>query len=138
MPYIKYARRVELVESMKPEGSGEMNFMVTQFMIDFMMAEEPDEYIFYAQLWRLASDYLLNQEEMKYLHINLIMGAFVCAYSEFRRRLPANRQDTDQFITLSWVVEKVMGDVYNWIAVPYENEKMIENGDVYPDELTQI
>ena len=112
--------------------------MVTQFMIDFMMAEEPDEYIFYAQLWRLASDYLLNQEEMKYLHINLIMGAFVCAYSEFRRRLPANRQDTDQFITLSWVVEKVMGDVYNWIAVPYENEKMIENGDVYPDELTQI
>ena len=63
------------------------------------------------------------------------MGAFVCAYSEFRRRVHASHQGTDEFLTLSWTVEKVMVDVYNKIAVPYEIEKIVENGDVYPDVL---
>ena len=52
--------------------------------------------------------YYLKQHGLSYQSVNDILGAFEGAKLEFYRR----------------------------VVVPYEDKKIIENGDVYPDDLT--
>jgi len=54
-------------------------------------------------LTRLALHFKANQGKLRFITIALVMGAFFCAALEFYRR----------------------------VAVPYENAKLAENGDVY-------
>ncbi len=54
-------------------------------------------------LTRMANAFARGQGQLRFVTIALVMGAFFCAALEFYRR----------------------------IAVPYENAKLAENGDVY-------
>lgn len=56
-------------------------------------------------LTRAALQFKAKHGRLKFVTIALVMGAFFCAALEFYRR----------------------------VAVPYENAKMAENGDVYVD-----
>lgn len=57
---------------------------------------------------QLAIHYV-EDHGLSYTTINDIMGVFSCAQAEFYRR----------------------------VAVPYETNKIIENGDVYPSQMTK-
>lgn len=58
---------------------------------------------------RLLCRYVTEQG-LSYRTLNDVVGALECAKQEFYRR----------------------------VVIPYEDHKIIENGDVYPDEITKI
>ena len=80
MPYIKPKDRFRLATTLNPLTAGELNFQITEFLL---------------QYW--------NDEPHSYQRINDCLGALEGAKAEFYRR----------------------------IAIPYEETKIKENGDVY-------
>jgi len=81
VPYIKQARREAILSGAKPREAGELNFAITV----------------------LVDNYLADKGEIRYAHINEVIGALECAKLELYRR----------------------------VAVPYEDKKIAESGDVY-------
>jgi uncharacterized protein DUF6899 len=81
MPYITPERRKAILAGAKPQDAGELNFAITM----------------------LVDDYLKDKGEIRYSHLNEVIGAVDCAKLELYRR----------------------------VAAPYEDEKIAENGDVY-------
>lgn len=80
MPYIKPKDRGELINEKRfPETPGELNFMLTAYILDYLSIKS------------------------KYSDYNEIIGVLECVKQEFYRRA----------------------------AVPYEDKKIKENGDVY-------
>lgn len=80
MPYITDNAKIELDAGHRPLTPGELNYCITQLMIEYC------------------------KEDFNYQDINDVIGALECAKLEFYRRM----------------------------AVPYEDKKIDENGDVYP------
>lgn len=82
MPYIlPDRRRLLLTGETPPRNIGELNFLITDRMLQY-----------------------LKWHDINYTTINAVLGALEAAKLEFYRR----------------------------VAVPYEDEKIKENGDVYP------
>jgi len=81
MPYIKPERRNAILAGAKPQDAGELNFAITV----------------------LVDNFLKDKGEIRYSHLNEVIGALDCAKLELYRR----------------------------VAAPYEDEKIAENGDVY-------
>lgn len=80
MPYIKQLDRVELDEGDMPQSAGELNYVISTFLDEYML-----------------------EHGKSYTIMNEIVGALECAKLEMYRR----------------------------IAVPYEDEKLDQNGEVY-------
>lgn len=85
MPYIESKQRKMLVSGVQPETPGQLNYLFTNLIVDYLMGVG-----------------------LSYQAINDVMGALEGAKAEFYRR----------------------------VVVKYENRKMLDHGDVYPDELT--
>ena len=81
MPYIKQERRDAILGGAKPQDAGELNFAITV----------------------LVDNYLRDKGELRYAHLNEVVGALDCAKLELYRR----------------------------VAAPYEDKKIVEAGDVY-------
>jgi hypothetical protein len=81
MPYVDAEARVRLSSGGKPQTPGELNYAIT----------------------RVLDEYLIQKGDIRYAHLNEVIGALECAKLELYRR----------------------------IAAPYEDQKMIEAGDVY-------
>jgi hypothetical protein len=81
MPYIKKERRDAIASGDAPQDAGELNFALTTIM----------------------DKYLQAKGNLRYAHINEVVGALECAKLELYRR----------------------------VAAPYEDQKMKESGDVY-------
>jgi len=81
MPYIKPDRRKAILAGAKPQDPGELNFAITV----------------------LVDRYLEDKGEIRYAHLNEVIGVIDCAKLELYRR----------------------------VAAPYEDRKITENGDVY-------
>ena len=81
MPYIKQERRDAILKGERPQDAGELNFAITA----------------------LVDRYLEDKGEIRYAHLNDVVGAMDCAKMELYRR----------------------------VAAPYEDKKMAEAGDVY-------
>jgi hypothetical protein len=81
VPYIKQERRDAILAGAKPQDPGELNFAITV----------------------IVDNYLQDKGEIRYSHLNEVIGAMECSKLELYRRL----------------------------AAPYEDEKMKESGDVY-------
>jgi uncharacterized protein DUF6899 len=81
MPYIKQERREAILAGAKPQDAGELNFAITT----------------------LVDDYLKGKGDIRYAHLNEVIGALDCAKLELYRR----------------------------VAAPYEDKKREESGDVY-------
>lgn len=87
MPYVDQEARARLRAGGFPQNSGELNFAITTFCIQ----------------------YLKDRGELRYSFINDVLGALEGAKLELYRR----------------------------VAVPYENSKLRDNGDVYPPGLAR-
>jgi hypothetical protein len=81
VPYISAEARVRLDGGARPETAGELNYAIT----------------------RLVDAYLQARGEIRYVHLNEVVGALECAKLELYRR----------------------------VAAPYEDRKRDETGDVY-------
>lgn len=84
MPYIDQKQRTMLARGVQPETPGQLNYLVTELIIDYVLGVG-----------------------LSYQAINDVLGALEGAKAEFYRR----------------------------VAMPYENTKIDENGDIYPPEI---
>lgn len=87
MPYITADARARLDAGGTPETAGELNYAIT----------------------RLVDAYLIQQGEIRYAHLNEVIGVLECAKLELYRR----------------------------VAAPYEDRKRGETGDVYRSKSGQ-
>lgn len=85
MPYIEIDARKRLDSGGRPATAGELNYLIT----------------------RLVDNYLIEKGEIRYTHLNEVIGILECAKLELYRR----------------------------IAAPYENQKLSQTGDVYHIQL---
>ena len=81
MPYIEIDARKRLDGGGRPGTAGELNYLLT----------------------KLVDNYLVTKGEIRYAHLNEVIGVLECAKLELYRR----------------------------IAAPYEDQKLSRNGDVY-------
>lgn len=71
MPYIDDKSRRKLEAGKKAETAGELNYLIT----------------------RLVDDYLVDKAPLRYAHINEVMGVLECAKQELYRRIAAPHED---------------------------------------------
>ena len=131
MPYIEQARRPNVAAYVGmlfhegdcsstdyPQNCGELNFALTLAALKY----DPDKRNFTPIVRAILTDYLDN-EKLRYQRLNDAAGACFNAWLEIGRRAQAKRANARIFIA-------VWEDVYRELAVPYEQSKIIENGDI--------
>jgi hypothetical protein len=121
MPYIKSLSRYLLSTGLGPITAGELNYVITLALIQ--KADRP-------HFERLIDNYISTlARPLNYQRINDVLGAILGAVAEYRRRTGKMPPD---FLT------EVFEEFYARVAAPYEDQKIIENGDVYSMESTGI
>lgn len=129
MPYINpgdYERA-----ALEPSVPGELNYAITLKAIEYLTATELSSTHFYSQAKMLALGYLARVG-LSYTNGNAVIGVLDCVGLELKRRMMDN-PEADQ------LVENVIGElaalrdlIYETQLAPYEDQKIEENGDVYP------
>ena len=71
MPYIKQSDRIDLEEGRRPQTAGELNYIITNLLIDYTY-----------------------EKGLNYETINSIIGVLECAKLEYYRRLASSYEDT--------------------------------------------
>lgn len=118
MPYIKMERRKELANEFTwPENAGELNYILTKILIN---AKDEDEV--YTKTRYVVNTYMLLNGH-NYQNMNDVFGALVGSEREYERRMGLSSYRN--------VMGLVLDIFYRHIAAPYENFKIMENGDVY-------
>lgn len=124
MPYIPSADRLALAT--KKKGllvSGEINYLLTRVYIDLTDENLEDSS---KQVRRILYDYCQNIG-FRYQTANDLLGALTASFLEFARR-------TSDALKVDRVRELVSTETvifYKEIVGPYEDSKIIDNGDVY-------
>lgn len=124
MPYIKAGDRPR-VEAGDARTPGELNYRITLALIRTWrsarsgLADEVD---------RCMREYLNGGGQLSYGAVNDCVGAAWCAVEEFRRRMGGVP------LEMRRAVEQAVEALYYDLAAPYEDGKIVENGDVegYP------
>lgn len=130
MPYIKsddYARAVQC-----PETPGELNYAVTCKAIEVLQGRMRAVQ-FGPMIYEMALDYL-DHVGMSYANANAVMGVLECAARELTRRV---RNISVSMTTKSLCTDLEIASrmIYIDKIAPYEDQKIKENGDVFPSEL---
>jgi hypothetical protein len=131
MPYIEKAARTRLADRRDdsgPQNVGEVNYLLTLDAIAYIQA----------------------QGEVRYRHINFVMGSFERAKHPPRGgftnitelsnlfRATINRAQARGVIDeidAYGVVESAKAEFYRRVAVPYEEIQIRKNGEVFPDDV---
>lgn len=137
MPYIKPERREYLNrEGSVPRDAGELNYMLTMRCLEafheggIALAELPTN---------IQNDCVLYLDHgidhsPRYEDFNAVMGALDCCKREFQRRrdgwLPAGG-GLERRWAIDDAIESTARRLYREAVAPYEDAKIIQNGDVY-------
>ncbi|MEE8372803.1 MAG: hypothetical protein V3R87_03595 [Dehalococcoidia bacterium] len=138
MPYIKsedYARAV-----VTPKVPGELNYAITMKIIARLRGELTSME-FDRCLRNLTMSYL-DRVGMSYTNGNAVIGVLDCAAREVRRRAGGAPPLSPDGVVMSPLIAKIERQLraerkwlYDNLLAPYENVKIMENGDVYPKDL---
>lgn len=120
MPYIKQEDRERAVDH--PENAGELNFAITTLVV-----EEENLETFIAKVEELVSDYV-ERKGVNHTVGNEVVGVFMCAAAEVERRGVNRVEHASCLIILGF-------NFYYNVLAPYEDQKIKENGDVYPSDV---
>lgn len=126
MPYIlasDYDRAAHL-----PATPGELNYAITLKAIAHMEGGSLGE--FYGQALRLCDSYI-NRRGLSYTIGNEVMGVLACSGLELMRRC-TDDQAADRITSM---LANIGVHIYGDILAPYEDGKILQNGDVYPKAL---
>lgn len=134
MPYLTQEDKNRLAEpGAKPEKSGELNYLLTLEYIDAY--ERKSMSGIESRLWNIVWDFL-STKELRYDVINTVIGAIDCSLLEFFFRVcPTVAEDDEEGKEFIYGMDERITEwkvtVYDKVAVPYEKQKIKENGDVY-------
>src|SRR5574340_631748 len=138
MPYITQSRRDELKRLPVPETAGELNYLITLELIKAYAdggIHIQTSTIFKMEVEEIIDAYL-EHSKPSYQLINDVLGALSGAAREFSRRVPKRGiSNTCPYFERQVYIdtlELISQQFYKNVAVPYENKKIAENGDVYP------
>lgn len=126
MPYIKQARREELDRGDYPDDVGELNYLFTRAALDDGYPQH-DKWSLYGMLMGIATSYMAIEPTSESRIYN-VMGALTCAQMEFVRRTKLSNLDG--------FFEGVKTDFYLNVAVPFWEQTIAENGDVYGEVVS--
>lgn len=127
MPYIKsadYSRAANL-----PLTPGELNYAITLVAISHLDRRLTTP-TFRAQTMTLCHAYI-TRKGLSYTVGNEVLGVLACAGLEIIRRCGKD----NVVMALISLLEEVGDHIYDDLLAPYEDLKIIENGDVYPERL---
>jgi len=128
MPYINNEDREPLNEDAKKmKTTGEMNYLFTQAMIDFTLKNN----LCYDTINKVTDAFLLCK---KYLSKNMIFGfrdkvGFHELVDAWGFNSGKHCGEIEAALVDAW------GEYQRRVVGPYEDKKIKENGDVYPQEL---
>lgn len=133
MPYIEKTARLRMaIRGSTPENAGELNYLFTLSYIDVLNEVAPLDDL--PQALTSAIDRYIWGKEPKYQLYNDVMGALVSSSAELcRRKVCPNPVIMQRLYDIASVVDFTGGEFYNNIVIPYEDHKIEENGDVYPE-----
>lgn len=114
MPYLTAERKAELLRGQECVTPGDLTYILTKLALSGQ----------YPQLLVECDRYLENSRHNNYATRCEVIGSLECARQEFERRrpnatVPASALSSAKY---RWYQEKV---------APYEDGKILENGDVY-------
>lgn len=128
MPYIEQKDRERAEHA--PVVPGELNFAITTCAVEFLAAAM-DETEFVTVVKRLCLSYF-EEVGLSYTNANAVMGVLFCVGKELMRRV------NPDLVLLDTIVERlgdIQDEIYDNQLAPYEDTKIAENGDVYPEEI---
>ena len=85
----------------------------------------------------LVTEYL-DRVGMSYTNGNAVMGVLDCAARELRRRTGAGHVPNFRAVDINKIERQLKLErkrVYDFLLAPYEDKKIAENGDVYPQTV---
>lgn len=132
MPYI--APEDYETAAASPEKPGELNYAITMKAIEYLEGGAGiTDVDFYKTTTQLVTEYL-DRVGMSYTNANAVIGVLDCAGRELKRRVTVpDRPDVDARKERALKKLKSVADIlYSGTLSPYEDEKIEENGDVYP------
>lgn len=134
MPYIKPEDYVRAVEA--PAVPGELNYAITMKIVarlrGVLTFQEFDRC-----LRNLTLSYL-DRAGMSYTNGNAVMGVLDCAGRELMRRTSGACTPNYKIVDLHKIVRQLRLErkwLYDNRLAPYEDVKIAENGDVFPEDL---
>lgn len=137
MPYIKSEDYVRAVEA--PEVPGELNYAITMKIVARLRGVLT--YTEFDRALRNLTVSYLDRVGMSYTHGNAVMGVLDCAARELRRRV-VSPSLSPEGVAMSPLIAKIERQLelerrwlYDNMLAPYEDVKIAENGDVYPEAL---
>lgn len=132
MPYIKsedYARAV-----MAAAVPGELNYAITLQAIGYF------EGIFDLEQFGITAQTLVDEYMervgVSYTNYNAVIGVLFCCGFELIRRV-TNSQYQWKAYEAQLILNRIGYRLYHDHTAPYEDEKIAENGDVFPVDLVQ-
>ena len=129
MPYIKQDDYLRAADD--PQTPGELNYNLTCLAIAVFL-DRIDITEFDARVGQQVSEYL--HREPSYTLFNEVVGALVCCGQELLRRMRGTaREAAAQRCSITLANHVTM--LYKNMIAPYEDIKIAENGDVFPEEL---
>ena len=128
MPYIKREDYVRASDD--PKAPGELNFAITLRAIEVFTNDKTVAW-FTEEVDRLVERFMENNG-ISYTNYNAASGALVCCGMELSRRADGGPYE-DTASKLRLAISQVFGRIYHDEVAPYEDKKIKENGDVFPE-----
>jgi hypothetical protein len=121
MPYIAMAIRNDLFLTDRAAGTpGELTYLLTYHVLD---AVPDDEFVSSAIDGEIAR--YLEGKQHNYALLSSVVGCLECARREYRRRRP------DDYLAADEALADAIERFYRLVIAPYEDEKIVRNGDVF-------
>lgn len=131
MPYIPQDIRKH-VELMGPRTAGELNYLITKELIQ---GEKTNDLSGIYGLLKEYVGYHATHSAVNYQVFNDVSGAVTNAVGEYYRRMGGNSRYTQE---ITHKAGDALEEFYDNYIAPYEDQKIKENGDVYPQYAPEI
>ena len=130
MPYIRGAERANAAKY--PESPGELNFALTMCAIKYLQKRKAPKK-FRTDISDIVAAFI-DRRGLSYTTLNTVMGALDCCGRELIRRV---KLDVIGVHPVVREFDTLRDNVYTLFAAPYEDKKIVENGDVFPTDLVK-
>lgn len=123
MPYIEQTARKDIARGMGPKNAGDLNYVFTNTLLEHSRHSVAELHeLFLATMIHYMQPKV--PDNYRYQDINDVGGAVLNSIAEHARR----RGDLPEY-----VIDALMdayGDFYDLYATPYEEKKIVANGDI--------
>lgn len=130
MPYLSRARKHELDAGIRPTTPGDLTYLLTRVALGESGGEATFE-----EAVDAAVERYFERRDIRYASFAEVLGCLLSAKLEYARRVCEDQQLRNALASpaiVGYKFEQYIKDFYRNRVAPYEDQKIEENGDVYP------